>query len=300
MTALTKTLGVTALLLAVGAAFQLHLLHRQRAESRELTQKTAALDVRIGQTRDQRDQALADLSSMQKMVAPAQTESGKPVAGNSELGRWLERVNHLEQALKQTPDREIPEMKYLSSNDWLSVTMGNSLETDAKIRGALSKLRALAKAKPQVAANLSKAVAAYIKSNDGRLPADAGQLKPYLNPSLPDELLRRYEAAPEIAGENDAKGLVRDGMQFLGSGRVVLQEKAPVDEDYDTWIGILEKGGWATLGVSRLGKAVTQAEKSFALANHGQDASTPEQLIPYLTLQIDSAKLNEYWEVHRR
>ena len=300
MTALTKTLVVTCLLLAVGAAFQLHLLYRQRAPSRELRQNTAALDIKIGQMRDQRDRTLALLSSTQKMMEPAQHQSGKPTTANSELGKWLGRVSHLEQALKQAPGRGIPEMKYLNSNDWLSVTMDNSLDTDAKIRTALSKLRALAKAKPEVATNLSNAVLAYIKSNDGLLPSNPDQLKPYLNPPLSDELLHRYEPAPEIAGENDAHGLIRDGMRFLGSGRVVLQERAPVDEDYDTWFGIMEKGGWSTLGVSRLGKAVNQAEKNFTLANNGQNASTPEQLLPYLPISVESTKLKEYWEANRR
>ena len=223
MTALTKTLVVTSLLLAVGAAFQLHLLYRQRTQSHALTQKTAALEIQIRQIRDQRDRTLATLSSAQKAMEPTQLQSGKLTTENSELGKWLGRVSGLEKSLKQAPGRGIPEMKYLDSNDWLSVTMDNPLDTDAKIRSALSKLRALAKAKPQVATNLSNAVLAYIKSNDGLLPSRPDQLKPYLNPPLSDELLHRYEPAPEIAGENDANGLIRDGMRFLGSGRVVLQ-----------------------------------------------------------------------------
>ena len=188
-------------------------------------------------------------------------------------------------------------MKYLNSNDWLSVTMDNPLDTDAKIRAALSKLRALAKAKPQVATNLSNAMLAYRKANGGFPPSDPAQLQPYLNPQLSDAILRRYEPAPEVAGENDAHGLIRDGMRFLGSGRVVLQESTPVDEDYDTWFGFMENGGWATLGVSRIGKVVDQAMKNFTLANNGQDASTPEQLLPYLPIPIEPTKLKEYWEI---
>ncbi len=188
-------------------------------------------------------------------------------------------------------------MKYLNSNDWLSVTMDNALDTDAKIRAALSKLRALAKAKPQVGTNLSNALQTYRKANNGLLPVDPAQLRPYLNPQLSDDLLRRYEPAPEIPGENDANGLIRDGMRFLGSGRVVLQEKAPVDEDYDTWVGFLENGGSASLGVSKLGKTVNQAMKAFSRANNGQAASTPEQLLPYLPTSVEPTRVKEYWAV---
>lgn len=300
MTTLTKTLVVTCLVLVIGAAFQTRLLYRQRTHLHELIQKVAAQDIQIGKIRDQRDRTLATLSSARKAMEPSPFQPAKPANGNSELGAWLGRVGRLEQSLRQTPSRGIPEMKYLNSNDWLSVTMDNPLDTEAKIRDALSKLRALAKAKPQVAANLSNAVLAYIKSNDGHPPSDPTQLQPYLNPHLSDELLRRYEPAAEIAGENDANGLIRDGMQFLGSGRVVLQEIAPVDEDYDTWFGIMERGGWSTLRVSRVGKAVNQAMKTFTRANKGQNASTSEQLLPYLPIQIEPTKLKEYWEVSRR
>ena len=102
-------------------------------------------------------------------------------------------------------------MQFLSSNDWLSVTLDNSLNTDAKIRSALSKLREMAKMKPQISKNLSDALQAYAKSNDGHPPSDPLQLQPYLDPQLPEVILRRYEPAPEVAGQNDANGIIRQG-----------------------------------------------------------------------------------------
>ena len=298
MTTLTKTLIATSLLLAAGVAYQINLLSRQRSQSNALAQKAAALDIQIGRIGEQRDRMLADLSAAQKMME-SMAFHPNPTNGDSALSAWLGRVSQLEQYLKRVPGRGIPEMKYLNSNDWLSVTMDNPLDTDARNREALNRLRSLAKSKPQVATNLSNALQAYRKSNNGLLPTDPTQLRPYLNPQLPDELLRRYEPAPEVAGENDADGLIRDGMQFLGSGRVVLQEKAPVDDDYDTWFGFQEKGGWATLRVSQLGRTVDQAMKAFTQANDGQTAATLEQLLPYLATPVEPARLKEYWEVSR-
>jgi len=297
MTALTKNLVAISLSLAVGAAYQIHLLARQRAQSHALAQKTVNLDMQIGLLREQRDRTLTDLSTAKRMMEKPQLPSDH-TAPDSELGAWLDRVRSLEQWLQRAPEKNIPEMKYLKSNDWLSVTM-SPLDTDAKIRTALSKLRGLAKAKPQVGTNLANALQSYIKSNNGLLPSDPTQLRPYLNPQLSDELLRRYEPAPEIPDENDANGLIRDGMRFLGSGRVVLQEKAPVDEDYDTWVGFLESGGSASLGVSKLGKKVSQAIEAFSRANNGQAASTPEQLLPYLAPPIELTRLKEYWDISR-
>ena len=295
MIALTRTLFATSCLLAAGVAYQIHLLSRQRSQAHALGQKTETLDAQIGRIREQRDKALAALATAQKMTESANLPS-HPTNEGSLLDAWLGRVNQLEQYLRQVPERGIPEMKYLNSNDWLSVTMDNPLDTDAQKREALNKLRTLAKAKPEVATNLSNALQAYRKSNNGLLPSDLAQLRSYLNPQLSDELLRRYEPAPEVAGENDANGLRRDGMQFLGSGRVVFQERAPVDEDYDTWFGFMEKGGWATLKVSQLGKTVNQAMKDFTQANSGETAATSEQLLPYFVKPIDPKKLKEYWD----
>jgi hypothetical protein len=298
MTTITKALAATSFLLAVGVAYQLHLLYGQRAQSQALIRKIAALNLKIEQSRGQRDRTLAGLSAAHSLMESAQLPPDRPNR-DSGLDAWLGRVRQLEQCLRQTPERKIPEMQYLNSNDWLSVTLDNQLDTDAKIRVALCKLRALAKAKPEVATNLSSALQAYRKANDGLLPSDPSQLRPYLNPSLSDDVLRRYGPAAEVAGENDANGAIRDGIMFLGSGKVVLQEKSPVDEDYDTWIGFMEKGGWATGRISQLGKTMDRAMQDFTQINNGQVATTSEQLLPYLPVSVDPGKLKEYWEVGR-
>ena len=298
MSRLTKTLLATSVLLAMGVAYQVHAFSRQHAQAQALAQKTGALNIQIAQVRTERDRILADLSAAEKLMESAPPQSGRLIQDPG-LGAWLGRVRKLEEGLQRMPGREIPEMKYLNSNDWLSATLDNQLDTDAKIRVALSKLRALAKTKPEIATNLSNALQAYRKSTGGLLPSDPAQLRPYLSPLLPDEVLNRYGPAPEVAGENDANGVIRDGIMFLGSGRVVLQEKAPVDEDYDTWIGFMEKGNWATGKVSQLGKTMDRAMQDFTRTNKGQAASTLEELLPYLPPSVDQGKLKEYWEVSR-
>jgi len=188
-------------------------------------------------------------------------------------------------------------MRFLTSNDWLSVTLDSPLKNDAEIRDALSKLRQIAKMKPQMVTNLASALKAYAKANNGEYPSNPLQLRSYLNPALANDILQRYEPAPEVAGKNDSNGIVLDGLHLTGSGRVILQERAPVDEDYDTWIGFTEKGGWATTGISQIAKTVNQAARAFIKANNGQDASTPEQLLPYFSTPVDPVRLKEYWDV---
>ena len=296
---MNKTLIFLLMVLAAMTIYQVHLFSQRHEELRALTQNNGAEELQIRQIRAQRDKILAVLSTTQTAIESAQYHN-KYAKGDTELAGWLNRVNQLKQWLRGNPEKRIPEMQYLGSNDWFSVALDNTLNTEAKIRDALSKLRAIAKLKPQVVTNLNNALQSYGKANNGRMLSDPIQLRPFLNPQLSDDILRRYELVPEVAGKNDANGATRDGLRMLGSGRIILQEKESVDEDYDTWLIFTEKGGWGTGGTSRLGKMVDQAMWSYAKANKDQTASAPEQLLPYFPTPVDQTKLKEYWEVSKR
>ena len=191
-------------------------------------------------------------------------------------------------------------MEFLTSNDWLSVTLNNPLNTNARIREAMSELRAIAKRKPQVMDNIEAALRDYGKTNN-QPPSNPTLLQLYLKPQLSDEILQRYEAVPEIAGSNDANVTIVKGMRMVGSSRIVLREKAAVDDDYDTWIVYTEKGGMVTGSTSEIENTVDQAARAFSKANNGQEASTPEQLLPFIATPVDPIRLKEYWDVsHHR
>ena len=299
MSPLTKALIATSLALAVGAGYYILQISHQRDQMHQREQQTEARETQIRKLREETNQAPGALAAIQNEIESLRHQT-KYATKDSELSAWLDRVDQLKQALRDAPKKGIPEMQFLNSNDWLSVTLDDQLETDAKIRSALSKLRELAKMKPQIVANLAKALQTYSKANNGAPPTDPMQLRSYLDPQLSDEILRRYEPAPEVPVENDANGLIREGLHMTGSGRIVLQEMAPVDEDYDTWTGFTEKGGWALQPISQLGKIVNTAMKDFAKANNGQTASTPDQLLPYLPTSVEPTRLKEYWAVSRR
>ena len=298
MTPFTKTLIVTSLLLATGAVYQISKISRQRDQAHLLAQTTEAAANQSQKLREQTAQTLAALSATQNEIESLRHQS-KYTTKDSGLTAWLGRVNRLKQFLRGSPQKGIPEMQYLNSNDWLSVTLDNSLDTDAKIRSALSKLREMAKMKPQISGNISDGLQAYTKANHGDIPTDPLQLQPYLNPPLSADILQRYEIAAEVPGKNDANGVIRDGLQMTGNGRIVLQEKSPVDADYDTWFGFTEKGGWAINGISELGKTVNTATEAYAKANPGHKATSPEQLLPYLATPIEPTRLKEYWDISR-
>ncbi len=64
---------------------------------------------------------------------------------NAELDAVLARVNELKQMLNQKPELKIPELQFLTPQDWLNVAATARLDTDNGARQALSRLRSAAK-----------------------------------------------------------------------------------------------------------------------------------------------------------
>ena len=69
-----------------------------------------------------------------------------------------------------------------------------------------------------------KAVQEHARANDGRFPADLGQLKPYFDPPIDDAMLHRYMIAP-ASGLSDTFA--------IKEGEWVITQKAPVNPDLD-------------------------------------------------------------------
>jgi len=101
------------------------------------------------------------------------------------------------------------------------------LGSDADVRRTLSRLRGLAKNRLPLAGGLN----AFINANNGQLPTDLSQLKPYIMSRLGDAaveegvldaMLQRY-ALLHTGPAND-----------FPQGTWIIAEKAPVDNEYDT------------------------------------------------------------------
>lgn len=139
------------------------------------------------------------------------------------------KAAELNQYLQRMPEKSIPELRFLSENDWLTAAKEAKFDNDSGIRMALSHLRGLAKTKMPMGGALSS----YIFSHDGQLPTDVSQLKSSLILQMPaydptrddaivDSILSRYK-------------LVRSGnVKDLPSDAWILVEKAPVDPGYDS------------------------------------------------------------------
>lgn len=293
MTTLNKTLIAASLVLAASLVYETNLLGTGQSQLGELKKDISERQRQTRQLTEERDNAAALLVKKREQLAAEQNRAREADATDSALEAWLGRVTLLKERLAQMPEKNIAEMRFLTSSDWLTVTLDNKLQTEAKIRSALTELRRMAKAKPEISENLPSAMKAYSKYHDGRTATDVAQLRPYLNPLLADDILQRYELVPATAS-------AWPGIPARNVGKNILQERAAVDEDRDILIELYEDGTMFRIVNNNLGKAEVDAEEAFKQAHHGQEPVNAMQVFPYIKMPIDETKFKEFWEAYHR
>ena len=263
----------------------------------ERREYVSCAEIRQGDLRQltvERDRQREELDRISRELETMAPVTRQEFAHDSALSGWLNRVERLKGVLAENPQWKIPEMSYLTSNDWLSVTLENSLSTNAEIRNALSKLREMAKAKPQMGPNFFQALYAFARAHEGRFPEEVAALIPFLKPELPNGILTRYRVPPKGSPSGATVDSVR--AMLLQNGPLVLEEVDPVDDDYDTQL-IFMDGGWSLYQTSKVGEAVGDASSAYEKANPKKRPENADQLLPYLASPVDLTRLREYWAV---
>ena len=137
--------------------------------------------------------------------------------GHVELDAWLGRIKHLRTYLSHHPELEIPELKLLGAEDWLTATQEGELLTEANYRQALSRLRM--NAKVIAAPFITEALQRAIDANGGEPPHDISELQKFLASNVDVRVLARY-----------AFNLKGEGTQL----QVSLVERQIIDPFWDT------------------------------------------------------------------
>jgi hypothetical protein len=266
MTTLQKTLITVTIAAAVGTGiYEARQVSAARTEVETLQRRQSPLADQIQQLQRERDDATNKLAALSDEIAnqkvsaaellklrgemarlrtdsralaqlrAAETQSGDdPI--KAEANALAGKARSLKQLFDQMPDQKIPELRYLGAQAWLNAAELAKLDTDAEIHQTLSKLRH--EAKQFTAVFLNAALRSYTQANAGRFPTDVLQLKPYLPIELGDDVLQRYS-------------MVKTGdLSNLQSGDMVMSEKSPVDEQYDTLFQIAP-GSWSWQGIGR-------------------------------------------------
>jgi RNA polymerase sigma factor (sigma-70 family) len=254
MTTLQKTIIGATLAVAVGTGiYEAHQASLSRARFQTLQQQQGPLTEQIVQLTREREAAASKLAALQDDNARLQRDLNRDAAElprlrgevtrlraiEQQLGQLkgaatgtddpftqsvlalTQRAGELNQHLQRMPDKKIPELQLLTESDWLSVAKDATLQSEADVRKALSELRNVAKHKFGTYA--LNAVDKFAAANNGQLPTDMSQLKPYFEVPVDDAMLQRYE----VLRTGEASSL-RDNWD--------LREKTRVDPDYDVYL----------------------------------------------------------------
>jgi RNA polymerase sigma factor (sigma-70 family) len=269
MTTLQKALITATLAAAVGTGiYEARQASTLRTQVQTLQQQQAPLAEQIRQLQRERDDATNRLASWQaeneqlksgqntaellklrgevarlRVTAQASKETSDPFTQS--VLALASQAAELNQHLEQMPDKKIPELRLLGVDDWLRAAKDARFDTDADVRKALSKLRSIAKDKLPI----GSALYSFTRANNGQLPTDLSQLKPYLKFPLDDAILERYTL------------LHTGNLSDLPSGTWLVVEKAPVDKDYDSRAKF--GNGTSTVISTGIGEAGDPEDKSY-------------------------------------
>ncbi len=299
MTTLQKTLVTATVAVLAGAGiYEARQASQLREQNQALQQQQASLAEQVQQLQRERDDATNRLAALQaentqlksgqiatellklrSEVARLQNAANDPADGAAKL--WLTRVNQLKQRLEQNPQAKIPELQFVTEQDWLNAARGE-LNTDADYRRALSMLRSAGEHK--VGNMLQKALKGYLQANHDQMPADLAQLQPYLDSPLDDTILQRWEIAPA------------ETVKSLGlGGDVIITQRAPVDDVFDTRWGIGPNGQGRTdfLASTDFYKTLQPVYDAYRAAHNGQWQDNFSELLPYATSPEQQAALQK-------
>lgn len=252
MTTFQKTI-VTATLVVVASAgvFEAHQAAQLRGQNQSLQQQQASLIAQVQEL----SQSLADATN-QLTGLVAENAQLKSISNDHELLKLrgevtqlrtanagidskdptdeaaksvAAKVKQMKQWLEQNPNDKIPELQYLTAQEWLrGANYTAELKTDDEFDRALSQLRR--DAKRTFANSIGEALANYIAGNNGQLPGDISQLESYFNPPIDGTILQRYQL------------LQTGSLSDIPNNQPLIVEKAPIDDQYDTLFKISATG----------------------------------------------------------
>jgi len=241
-----------------------------QANSSSLSQNSGSnelLKLRAEVTRLRQQQRASSRSS-------AAAGAGDDPSMDASLKTWATRVSQLKQRIEQMPDKKIPELQLVTDKDWFdAVKSVKQLETEDDYRQAFDGLRR--NVKSEFVGMLQQALRGYTKANDGMLPADLSQLKPYFEKPVDDAILGRYSLLQQGKASDVPQG------QYI-----VAETAPPVDDDT---VYKVSMNGINSSSVNRTEDALKQAGMEYAQAHGGLLPTDPSQLAPYLKQPIDPA-----------
>ena len=293
MTTIQKTLITTAAIAALGTGvYEARQASTWEARAQTLQAQQATNTSQVEELQRQRDEALAEQAALRgenerlaraaaelpklrgdlararaQQQSPAASIAGSLDPNDPAVQHFIEsraKAEKIALYLDKMPDKKIPELQFLDDKDWLKAAESAKFDTDADIRRTLSELRSIAKNNLP----MGRSLYAFIRDNDGQLPTDMSQLKPYFAKAVTDSSSYHWRGI-----QNPQDDALVDSIlaryQILHSGRAndypsgtwLIVEKSPVDKDYDTRMKAAP--GTSTIISTGLGEAGDPDDKSY-------------------------------------
>jgi RNA polymerase sigma factor (sigma-70 family) len=289
MTALQKTFIAAALTAAIGTGiYEAHQNSQLRAQNQIFQQQQTPLAEQIRQLQRERDDETNQLAGLLAENAQLKSNSNENEllklrgevavlhnAANDPMidaaKDWLAKVNKLKRRLEETPDANIPELQFLTEQDWLNAANGK-LDKDIDYRRALASLRNAGQNK--FGNMIFGALQKYSHANNEQFPTDLTQLQPYFDSPVDDAILQGWEIVP-------AKDI--PNMKFGGDW--LITEKSAVDDVFESRMVIGSSGfGNSDFLSTEIQNTLAPVYKAFSAAN-GQNITDSSLLLPYATTQ---------------
>lgn len=201
------------------AGYQTRTTFRQHAELETLRQRAAQLASEtsaLRRARDTDDREIADAERQLAALPPLRADTpGDSPERRTEIKAWLARVKQLQRLFDEHPAQRIPEMQFLTDQDWLRVAKTLDFDSDEGRREGFAAARDAAATRflPQVREALRK----FAQKSPNDAPTVLA-LAPFCDPPIAIHLLERYELTKTTET----------------SPRWRVETKAPLDPDYDS------------------------------------------------------------------
>jgi RNA polymerase sigma factor (sigma-70 family) len=205
MTLLQKTLMTATLAVVAGAGiYEAHQAAQLRIQTQSLAQRVTQLKADneslsnrltdISDSKTMTDDQFNELLKLRGQRTQLRNEAeveNDPAFQKARL--WIAKENKLRQQFADHPDQWIPEMKYLSDEEWLDQARKADLDTATGMRCALSNVRVAAAF--DFGNKISEALHAYMNAHNQQPPDSTSQLSAYFHPPLDhvDAILSRYD-----------------------------------------------------------------------------------------------------------
>ncbi|HEU5080393.1 MAG TPA: sigma-70 family RNA polymerase sigma factor [Opitutaceae bacterium] len=294
----SKVLGSALAVSLAMSAFLAVMLFRERASTADAEVRRAALEKERSSWTEApneiarlRGELGALKKAEQQRIAAVEAKKREQEALETDLDKWLDRIDRLKRFASAHPEWVIPEMQLLTPTNWLDATKGGNLETEADYRQALSTLRM--NAKNLIAQKFNKAIGLYLAAHQGVPPADARELAPFFSEPMSNDILDRYtlSSSDEIKNWKTLSKTAKEPFAFT--------EKAVSDPLWDTEILFAENGVAMKLGDSALRRSdVASAMRTYTEKN-GTPPTELAQIAPYLKSTSNPEVLAEVFEAIR-